>query len=199
MPLIEILTFLILEETDLKQRIPQSLCLIYPGGWVTMFCSCQLILLIENDNLLIKGFMLSRFLCLHLVSILRYGFYYFSQMIFFSWESSSQPRDTVAPTKDSQSIPKQCVFDQLLSHVLLFVDPMDGNHQTPLTIGVFRQEYWSELPFPPPRDLPDPGIELMSPTSTLAGGFFTTEPLFQRRPRTTLPRPNTVWTKVSIP
>ena len=157
-----------------------------------MFCSCQLILLIENDNLLIKGFMLSRFLCLHLVSILRYGFYYFSQMIFFSWESSSQPRDTVAPTKDSQSIPKQCVFDQLLSHVLLFVDPMDGNHQTPLTIGVFRQEYWSELPFPPPRDLPDPGIELMSPTSTLAGRFFTTEPLFQRRPRTTLPRPNTV-------
>ena len=26
-----------------------------------------------------------------------------------------------------------------------------------------RQEYWSELPFPPPGDLPDPGIEPMSP------------------------------------
>ena len=37
-----------------------------------------------------------------------------------------------------------------------------------------RQECWSGLLFPPPRDLPDPGIE---PTSlALAGGFFTTEP-----------------------
>ena len=35
-----------------------------------------------------------------------------------------------------------------------------------------RQEYWSGLPFPPPVDLPHPGIE---PTSlALAGGFFTT-------------------------
>ena len=33
------------------------------------------------------------------------------------------------------------------------------------------------MPFPSPRDLPDPGIEPKSPTSpTLAGGFFTTEP-----------------------
>ena len=40
-----------------------------------------------------------------------------------------------------------------------------------------RQEYWSWLPFPPPGDLPDPGIEPTSPASpALAGGFFTTEP-----------------------
>ena len=42
--------------------------------------------------------------------------------------------------------------------------------------GIF-QEYWIELQFPPPRDLPDPGIEpvsLMSPA--LAGRFFTTAP-----------------------
>ena len=40
-----------------------------------------------------------------------------------------------------------------------------------------RQEYWSGLPFPFPGDLPDPGIEPMSPVSpALAGGFFTTEP-----------------------
>ena len=41
-------------------------------------------------------------------------------------------------------------------------------------MGIFRQEYWSELPFPPPGDLPDPGIEPTSPA--LAGGLFTTEP-----------------------
>ena len=32
--------------------------------------------------------------------------------------------------------------------------------QAPLFTGFSRQEYWSELPFPPPRDLPNPGIEL---------------------------------------
>ena len=32
--------------------------------------------------------------------------------------------------------------------------------QDPLTIGFPRQEYWSELPFPSPGDLPDPGIKL---------------------------------------
>ena len=37
-----------------------------------------------------------------------------------------------------------------------------------------RQEYWSGLPFPSPGDLPDPGIEPVSPA--LAGGFFTAEP-----------------------
>ena len=40
-----------------------------------------------------------------------------------------------------------------------------------------RQEYWTGLPFPPPGDLPDPGIESVSPVPpALAGGFFTTEP-----------------------
>ena len=46
--------------------------------------------------------------------------------------------------------------------------------QTPLSIGFPRQESWSVLPFPPPRDLPDPGIKPVSPASlALAGGFFT--------------------------
>ena len=37
-----------------------------------------------------------------------------------------------------------------------------------------QQEYWSGLPFPPPGDLPDPGIEPTSPASpALAGGFST--------------------------
>ena len=36
-------------------------------------------------------------------------------------------------------------------------------HQAPLLMGIFRQEYWSELPFPYPGDLPDPGIEPVSP------------------------------------
>ena len=38
--------------------------------------------------------------------------------------------------------------------------------------GFSRQEHWSGLPFPPPRDLPNPGIKPASPA--LAGRFFTT-------------------------
>jgi len=38
-----------------------------------------------------------------------------------------------------------------------------------------RQEYWSGLPFPPPGDLPDPGIEPGSPALQM-DSFFTPEP-----------------------
>ena len=45
------------------------------------------------------------------------------------------------------------------------------------SMGFSRQEYWSGLPFPPPGDHLDPGIELTSPVShALACRFFTTEP-----------------------
>ena len=50
--------------------------------------------------------------------------------------------------------------------------------QAPLSVGFPRQEYWSGLPFPDPRDLPDPGINPMPPVSSaLAGEFYTTGPL----------------------
>ena len=35
--------------------------------------------------------------------------------------------------------------------------------QAYLSMGFSRQEYWSGLPFPPPGDLSDPGIKLISP------------------------------------
>ena len=41
-------------------------------------------------------------------------------------------------------------------------DPMDCS--LPGSMGFSRQEYWSGLPFPPPGDFPDPGIEPWSPT-----------------------------------
>ena len=52
-------------------------------------------------------------------------------------------------------------------------DPTDCS--PPLSVGFSRQEYWSELPCPPPGDLPNPGIEPMTLTSpALAAGFFPT-------------------------
>ena len=47
--------------------------------------------------------------------------------------------------------------------------------QALLSMRFPRQEYWSGLQFPPPRNLPNPGIEPESPA--LAGVFFTIEPL----------------------
>ena len=66
---------------------------------------------------------------------------------------------------------------QSLSCVHLFVTPWTAAHQDPLSMGFSRQEYWSRLPFLPPADLPNPGIEPESSASpALASGFFTTEP-----------------------
>ena len=40
-------------------------------------------------------------------------------------------------------------------------------HLAPLSIGFPRQEYWTKLPFSPPRCLPDPGVESASPVCLL--------------------------------
>ena len=60
----------------------------------------------------------------------------------------------------------------MLSPVRLFSDAMDRSPLVSSVHGASQQEYWSGLPFPPPGDPPDPGIELASPS--LGGGFFTT-------------------------
>ena len=36
-------------------------------------------------------------------------------------------------------------------------------HQASLSMEFPKQEYWSGLPFPSPGDLPDPGVEPVSP------------------------------------
>ena len=47
--------------------------------------------------------------------------------------------------------------------VQLFLTPWTVACQAPLSMGFSRQEYWSGLPFPSPGDLPDLGIEPVSP------------------------------------
>ena len=53
----------------------------------------------------------------------------------------------------------------VLSRVQLFVTPWTVAHQALLSMGFPRQDYWSELPFPSPGELPDPGIKPKSPAS----------------------------------
>jgi len=60
------------------------------------------------------------------------------------------------------------VYAYVLSHfspVCLFVTPRTVLHQAPLSMEFSRQEYWSGLPYPPPEDLPNQGIEPTSPVS----------------------------------
>ena len=51
----------------------------------------------------------------------------------------------------------------LLSRVQLFATPWTVARQAPLSMEFARPEYWSGLPFPSPGNLPDSGIELVSP------------------------------------
>ena len=61
-----------------------------------------------------------------------------------------------------------------LSRVQLFATQWTVAYQAPPSMGFSRQECWSGLPFPSPGHLPDPGIELGSPT--LEADALTSEP-----------------------
>ena len=65
-----------------------------------------------------------------------------------------------------------CMRAKSLQSCPTLCDPMDYIAcQFPLSMGFFRQEYWSGLPCPSPGDRSDPGIEPVS--LALAGVFFT--------------------------
>ena len=67
-------------------------------------------------------------------------------------------------------------YAQVLSHVRLFATLWPAACQALLSMEFFRQEYWSGLPCPSPRDLPESEMEPMSLAShLLAGVVFTTE------------------------
>ena len=62
-----------------------------------------------------------------------------------------------------------CISCSLMSKS---VTPWTVAHQAPMSMGFSKQEYWSGLPFPPPGDLPDPGIEPVSPTMEADSKIF---------------------------
>ena len=66
-----------------------------------------------------------------------------------------------------------CMFSRF-THVRLFETLWTVALQALLFMGFSRQEHWSGLPCPPPGDLPDPGIKILSLESlALVGRFFT--------------------------
>ena len=84
--------------------------------------------------------------------------------------TSPQQNPISASHLGMQWLRRMCV----LSHVWLFATPWTVAQQAPLSMGFSRQQSWSRLPFPPPGELPDIGIEVMSPESPALGGRFST-------------------------
>ena len=78
----------------------------------------------------------------------------------------------------SSSSSKACLVTQLcptLCDPVYWSLPGSSAHgilQAPLSLGFSRQECWSGLPFPPPGDLPNPGIEPASLSSPALPGRF---------------------------
>ena len=94
-----------------------------------------------------------------------------------------QFRKIHAPQSSQQRCLQQPGHVCVLSHVLLLATPWTIACWAPLSMDLFRQKYWSKLPFPTLGDLPNPGIEPASLTSpALAGGFFTTSTTWEAQP-----------------
>ena len=95
------------------------------------------------------------------------------------WARSSHLPTSLSWEKaESGSVPKPlwCRVCSL-SCVWLVATPWTEVRQAPLSLWFPSQEYWNGLLFPPPGDLPNPGIEPVSVASlALAGGFFTPVP-----------------------
>ena len=81
-------------------------------------------------------------------------------------DSILKNRDITLPTKvclvKAMVFPCESVGGSVVSDSLR--PPRTVAHQTPLSMRFTRQEYWKRLPFLSPRDLPNPGIEPVSPT-----------------------------------
>ena len=82
--------------------------------------------------------------------------------------------------------PTKLLMSGVLNHfscVWFFVTLWMVAHQAPLSMGFSRQEYWSGLPCPPSRDVPNLGIKSVSLTSpALAGGFFAASATWEAHP-----------------
>ena len=84
-----------------------------------------------------------------------------------SWSISSYPRVfslQACPLEFKLFSPStSACLQNCFSHVWFFVTLWTIAHKPPQSMESSRQEYWSEQPFPPPGDLPNPGIEPTSP------------------------------------
>ena len=90
---------------------------------------------------------------------------------FNPWSGSWDPTCHAARKPKHKTEAKTWVCAKSLQSCLTLCDLMNQSPPGSSVHGFSRQKYWNGLPCTPPGDLPDPGIEPLSPA--LAGGFFT--------------------------
>ena len=96
---------------------------------------------------------------------------------------------TLSKIKTPANLPRYIIFKQCVCVCSVTKSCLTLVCQASLSMGFSRHDYWSRLPFPPPEDLPNSGMELVSPVSAaLAGRFFTTE-LLGKKLKTTAHSP----------
>ena len=86
-----------------------------------------------------------------------------ASLLFPDGEHITQPQPLSKRISFALTTGLETVDIRLCRAVLGHFSPV--THQVPLSMVFSRQECWTGLPRPPPRDLPDPGIESMSPAS----------------------------------
>ena len=92
-----------------------------------------------------------------------------SQRVGHDWATNTSQTEFKLILQRQEQAEKQymiCMYACVLScfsHIQLFVILWTVTHRALLSMGFPKQEYWSGLPFPSPRDLPDPGTKLGSP------------------------------------
>ena len=107
---------------------------------------------------------------LKLILIIHFIFPNMSKILSFEHVSSTKMSEMLPHFHPAHATALSCI-----SRVQLGVTLWIAACQAPLSMGFSRQEYWSRFPCPPPADLPDPGIKLVSLMSpALAGRFFST-------------------------
>ena len=113
--------------------------------------------------------------------------------LFYRWKNWGSevvygfPKATQPVTRKA-SIPSHAFVVSHFMHVCakslqlcpILCSPVDCSPPALLSMGFSRQEYWSGLPFPPPGDLPDPGVKPMSCLLYWQAGSLPLVPLGSR-------------------
>ena len=73
------------------------------------------------------------------------------------------------------------VHNKWLLSSLTLDDPMDCSWPGSSVHGILQARCWSGLPWPPPGDLPNPGIESASLVSPALAGRFSTQPTLKQQ------------------
>ena len=149
--------------------------------FATQISSCSILLLCTIVHDVFYSFIFDTTNCddlqLPSLSFFKQNMLHFSsqKLLIYSEESFlTQKKFSAHPEKNLCSLYSACVLS-CFSFVQLFVTSWTIAHQGLLSTGYSRQEYQSRLPFLPPGNLPNLGIEPVSLSSpALASSFFTT-------------------------